>query len=233
SIPLSISGTLASVSGTVRANGTALADSNITLVSPWGQFEASSDGSGRFKVEVPISIWEFASSKVIGISAQPEEPYITPARISSSVGILNPLVIVVPLIVAGAVLYEARSLDLLPKRRRKEVGEGEQQPFEKTASELIASNMTPERAGSRVVPIFVEALLLAAARYRISFKSSLTIREIADQVKKSDSSGQGSSLFWTVALVTEEYAYSKKFDVSKVSEAAKALDALKLIWRGE
>ncbi|MGI0080656.1 MAG: hypothetical protein ACRECH_13660, partial [Nitrososphaerales archaeon] len=49
SIPLSISGTLASVSGTVRANGTALADSNITLVSPWGQFEASSDGSGKFK----------------------------------------------------------------------------------------------------------------------------------------------------------------------------------------
>ena len=235
-IPLSISGLHTLISGHVSANGSAL-ESNVTIISPWGNFETRSDSSGVFRVSLPVPVWEFASSKEVTVSALPAQPYINAAKYNAALGIVNPLEIALPIILAGAVLYEAKSLDLLPKLKRS-MRKGKKQDLSFERAQAIASSAIQvlvgkkgwsalDRPGGEVMTVFRNALALAVMRFEIVLRESLTIREIVGLVEKDG----GSRLFSRIAALAENYLYSEHFDVTQVVEAKKDYNELQLLWK--
>ena len=81
-----------------------------------------------------------------------------------------------------------------------------------------------------IISIYKEALILAARKFSLTIRESMTIREIISSVSRADS-GQGSKLFSAILLTLEDYFYAKKFDNRRIEALQNMILELKEIWK--
>lgn len=231
SVPgLSWAGFSTQIGGTARANGTAVVGADVTLYSPWGTFSTRTDQSGGFGFTVPVSPFELAFSKNVTVSVSPAVPFVAPSKVEVELGLFNILLIILPAAVIGAVGYEANSLGAFEgirgRVRRRRVQRA--QRFEEVKE--ISYHVTPSPVGGpEQLLFFRRAVALASVRFLITFKPSMTIREMLSLVKSRDSEGAHAA-FTTILLSTEDFLYGPKFDPARTEESRKALYSLEAVW---
>jgi hypothetical protein len=231
SVPgLSWAGFSTQIGGSVRSNGTAVANAEVTLGSPWGTSTTRTDSAGHFNVVFPVSPLEFASSKKVALTVSPSEPYIATSTVVVTLGLFNILVIILPAAIIGVTGYEAYSLgvfqDLGVRLRRQRSQEAVQLAAQERPS--IGSLLVTDK-GPEPLRLLGRALVLASTRFSIAFRPSQTIREMLSLVKARDD-GEAFVAFSRVLLTAEDFLYGQKFDSSLTTEARKALSTLEVLW---
>jgi len=229
---LSLAGFTTNISGTLTANGTAVPGAIVSVATPWGEFQAQSNSSGRYTLALPVSIFEFNLSKDLNVSATPSQPYIAAGNANARVSLFNPLLIILPALGAGVTAYELESLGLTPRLRGSFRRANNAQTAElATRRPLLASPNTPlgptERS-SGIILLYLQALTLASRRLRIDFKESDTMREMIGEVWKLD--GGGAAPFAIILFMTEDFLYSREFDLARVKVAEENLSKLRELW---
>jgi hypothetical protein len=228
----SFAGYFASVSGTLVANGSVLPNAKVSVSSPWGVFQTHSDSAGKYGVNVPIPLWEFAFGRDLTISASPVQPYIAGSQATIRMGLFNLLLVALPALGVGVTAYEFMNLGLLPKARKRFTRTKTQQiSTGEIEREAHASAMKLVPAGVEVagmILVYLQAVALASRRLGIDFRDSQTIREMVREVEKLDRSGSG--LFSKILLTTEDFLYAEQFDSKRAGEAEVNLAGLRHVW---
>jgi hypothetical protein len=228
---LSFAGFSTSMSGTVVANGSALSNVKVSVSSPWGVYQTRSGSAGDFSISIPIPIWEFAFSRNVSVTASAVQPYIAQGQASARVGLFNLLFVALPALGVGVGAYEFMNLGLLPKLRTRFTRAKRQQAtmseFEESAN--LPTTPLPEGTGpTGMIAIYAQAIALASRRFGIRFRDSETIREIIREVEKLDRSGM--ELFSEIMLATEDFLYSKEFDLERIKGVETDLARLRGVW---
>jgi hypothetical protein len=73
-------------------------------------------------------------------------------------------------------------------------------------------------------------LSLASKKLKLDFRESATMREMIFEVSKLD--GAGAPLFSSILVATEDFLYSRKFDMTRIKLAEENLAKLKELWGG-
>ena len=225
---LSLAGFTTTVSGTLTANGTAVPDATVIVASPWGQLQTRSDGEGRYVLALPVSISDFGFAQDLRASATPLQAYIASGQATSRVSLFNPLLIILPAVGAGVAAYEFRSLGLMP-RLRKNAQESEYA----TGGLLPAPSPEPQVSTAKpsgIVLLYLQALSLASKKLDLDFRESATMREMIVEVSRLD--GAGATLFSSILVATEDFLYSREFDMTRIKLAEENLTRLKELWGG-
>jgi hypothetical protein len=226
------SGFNTAISGEVIANNSGIANAIIIVSTPWGNLQSKSDGLGRFSLDTNVPIWEIGSSKVIRVTGASAQSFIAPGNSSTTLGIFNPFVIVVPALVLGVFGYEVRSLGLLS---RKKSDEDESNRGEVIQNTSITGEVAPELRKenlSKIVHIYKRAIELSLKKFNLNITQSSTIREILSQVSSvSGSEFDGIKEFGSISMIFEDYLYSNAFDPAKISTAEENLASLERVWR--
>jgi len=227
---LSWAGFSTHIDGTATSNGTAVPNTRITLDSPWGTSNTTTDQDGHFDVVFPVSPLEFASSKNVTVSASPTEPYITGSTVVATLGLFNILLVILPATIIGVAAYEANTLGVFQDLRGRISGRRNQEAVLLGTLEKPSLETLPlADKGPEPLRLFGRALGLASTRFLIEFRSSQTIREMLSLVMAKDD-GEAFVAFSRVLLTAEDFLYGKKFDASRTDDARKALSTLEELW---
>ena len=237
------------VSGHATANGTSLANTTVTVETPWGNYQSLTDAKGNYNFLVPVPLSNFGSSATLDLIANPSEAYISGVSISRSVNTFNPLEIIIPVLVIGFGTYEARNLNLIPFLRKRLVRSKKESPLAsgEVKQELILEGELPSQVSDspsiarevpRLVMAYKEALALASRKFGIQFSKDLTIRETIALVSGYGKDSAAQEYFSNIALATEDYIYSERtsdyFKLTSPEEienvAQNYLGKLKEIW---
>ncbi len=230
-----IPGTSATITGNIKSNGSALAGCAVSVALPWGVYYGTTDTLGNYKVSVSVPLTQFSPTVQATISTTPEESYVERTQTTRSIGVFNPAEFTVLVIIIGAVIYEVRNLELVSKKRT--TSSSDLNPLDslyKKRDSETESKLSKEGRSSRIISIYLEALSIAIRKFQIRFVESLTIRQTIDEISKRDKEGEGSAIFSQIAMIMEDFAYSSKFDESRVKDADQLLEELKTTWaRGD
>ena len=231
SVPgLSWAGFSTHIDGVVASNGSAVTNAAVSLDSPWGTYTTKTDSAGQFNVVFPVSPLEFAFSKKVAVMVSPSEPYIAGSTVVLTLGLLNILVIVLPVAIIGVAGYEANSLGVFQGLRVRLGGRRDQEAVLLTSPEIPSAEVLPSPdRGPEPLRLFGRALVLASTRFSIIFRPSNTIREMISLVKARDD-GEAFVAFSKVLLTAEDYLYGQRFDLSRTEEARKAFSTLEVLW---
>jgi hypothetical protein len=230
------------LTGFVKANGSALANSLIQLNTPWGTFNTTTNSHGRFSLSFKVPLTEFAFGKQVTVIASPIEPYFAIASNKVLLDLLNLILVAIIISVAGFGIYQARNLGIRPPkimRRKQEESLVSEPKIEHTIrvpwEPFSVPLLLPGAWKSSIITSYVEALSLAAKKFGIQFARSMTIRETIDVVLQSDKGGKGSSLFSNIALATEDYVYSRRKEHWRNDEVMvqDSLSKLRALWSTE
>lgn len=215
------SGFSSSLSGTLKANGTALSNASVLVSTPWASKVTKTDNTGRFATSflVPLSALGFSGN--VQIRASPLQSYVGQGRASTSFGILNPFWIILPLVALGIVVYEVQNLNVFGRKDGDRASEERKETVERTVQGLMSAKAETLES-LEMARIYKRALLLAVEKFGLVLAPSLTIREIVSLVANA---GVRSTAFDTISLAFEDYLYSEAFDLSKVKSLAKELDS--------
>lgn len=239
SIPsIVVSGSSGTISGSVKSNGSALAGCAVSVTLPWDVYYGKTDASGNYQISVSVPLAQLSPVAHAVISANPVQPYIETVQTTRSIGLFNPVELIFPVIVVGAVLYEMRSLDLLSKKEIRASIDLLGAKLDSVTRSMrlpgtAQKKLRKEGRSSKIVQIYADASSLASARFQIRLLEGLTIRQITDRISKLDSEGKGAKLFSQISHIMEDYLYSRTFDESRVKYADAFLAQLKLIWGGK
>lgn len=224
--PLTLSGFSASVQGRLTANGTGVAGAKVTVSSPWGSFQTTSDSTGGYALSVPTSLLDFAFTGGLKVSADPAQPYIASGQVPASLGLFNLLIVVMPAIIVVAVGYGARSLGLLRGKEKNEELPTALPSEEKTA---LLESTTSEKDMPRMLVLYLQTLRLATAKFQIDFGRNLTLREMAAKIG-GVADQRGSSISSQILVMTEDFLYAERFDGARVKEAEGYVAELREMW---
>ena len=232
---LAFSGLSTTIGGTARANGSALSNTVVSVSTPWGTYNSTSNLNGNYAVELPVPISEFGTGSPITITAFPSQPYIHTATTTRTLSTVNPIEVIVPILLMGFGIYQARNLDLFPQiRKKKEETERKRWNNLSETSPPTSSLRSQILVGrpKKLVELYQEALSLAARKFSLEFPKSMTIRESIDLVSTKDKESARS--FGSVALAAENYLYGTRDSQSEVQSeekrAEEALSDLRRIW---
>ena len=220
------SGLNSSLSGTLKANGSALSNASILVSTPWGNQLTKTDNTGRFATSFLVPLSAFGFSGTVQIRASPLQAYVSQGSSSTTFGILNPFWVVLPLVALGIVVYEVRNLNVFGRKGEDASAREKKEAVERTVNELMSAK-TETLESSEMAKIYKRALLLAVEKFGVALAPSLTIREIQTLVANS---GGTSNSFDTISFAFEDYLYSQAFDLRRVDSSAKELDLLEKEW---
>jgi hypothetical protein len=224
---LSLAGLTTTVSGELTANGTGVPDATVIVGSPWGQFQTQSDRTGRYAVALPVSISEFALTQGLRVSVTPSQAYIAPGQATSVIPLLNPLLIILPALGVGVTAYEFETLGLVPRLRRSAKSEI---TTEGTFAAPSPSLLVPTIESSGIILAYQQAVALARRKLGIGFKESATMKEMINEVERTQDAGAG--IFSSILDAAEDFLYARSFDPARVGEAEENLTKLKELWGG-
>jgi hypothetical protein len=223
---LTLAGFSASVQGQVMANGTGIPNANVIVSSPWGSFQTTSDSTGKYSLSVPTSLSDFSFSGPLKVGASPAQPYISSSQVTVTVGLLNPLIIVIPTIILLGVGFEARSLGLFGGESKTEEASnplrGNETSIQEAEDEL---KDLPE-----MLVLYRRTLKLARARFQMAFGRNLTLREISAKMAEV-SDERGAAISARILHATEAFLYSERFDPTRFKEAEENVSELEEIWK--
>jgi len=224
---LTLTGFSASVQGRLMANGTGVAGARVTVSSPWGSYQATSDSTGQYAVSVPTSLLDFTFSGSLTVSADPAQPYIASDQVLSNLSLFNLLIIVIPAIIVVAVGYGARSLGLLRGKEKFE------QYATLPALKEATTDIEPLNLGMdapKMVLLYLQTLRLAAEKFQLSFGRNQTLREIAAKIS-TVADQHGSAVCSQVLGTMEDFLYAQTFDGARVKEAEAHVAELQEMWK--
>ncbi len=227
---LSFAGLSTEVSGRAGANGTAISNALVTVNTPWGASSGVTDSSGRFRLDFQVSSFEFLFDSQVTVTALPPEPYIGSASASTQLGVLNPLIIVVPLMFAGLVTFEANQVRAFKKSAKMQEAETTHKEHPEAAQEPPQASGAGGGPVPEILACYKRAISLASGRFGLRFEESSTIREMAQEISRREAS-TGSEAFSGLMLTVEDFLYSERFDPSRVEEAKSHLATLEEVWR--
>ncbi len=228
-----VSGLTATISGSIQSNNSALVGCTVAVALPWGVYYGMTDSTGSYKVSVSVPLEQFSPKVQATISASPKEPYVETAQTTGSIGIINPVEFIVPAIIIGAVVYEARNLELVSKKRipsNSDFLDDQIETIYKKRAFATASKLSKEGRNSMIIAIYLNALDIAIRRFQIRLVESLTIRQTIEEILRRDKEGKGAAIFSQIGRIMEDFVYSQKFDESKAKDAERLLEKLKVAW---
>lgn len=229
SAPFSFAGFHTELTGSAVANGTSVPGARIVVDTPWGSYATVTDSSGRFRVGLTVSPFDFSFAGQVRATAAPTEPYMASGSAFASMRLFNILIVILPAVVLVTVTYEADKMGAfegLRKRRRREAASAEEAPL--TAGEEILAARAAK--APELVSMYQTALGLASARFGLRFEQGQTIREALDYAKAAEQS-KGYEEFCRISLTTEDFLYARSFDVSRLERARRDLGSLEGYWR--
>ena len=224
---LTLTGFSASVQGRLIANGTGVAGARVTVSSPWGSYQATSDSTGQYTLSVPTSLLDFAFSGSLKVSANPAQPYIASDQVLSNLSLFNFLIVVIPAIVVAALGYGAVSLGLL--RGKEKFKQYATLPALKEAT----TDIEPLNLGvdtPKIVLLYLQTLRLAAEKFQLRFGRNQTLREIAAKIS-TVADQHGSAVCSQVLGTMEDFLYAETFDGARVKEAEAHVAELQEMWK--
>lgn len=224
---LTLSGFSASVRGQLTANGTGVAGAKVTVSSPWGSIQTTSNSTGGYALSVPTSLLDFAFVGGLRVSAVPAQPYVAPGEVPARLGLFNLLIVVIPAIAIGAVGYGARSLGLLKGKPKYERVTTTLPSEEKTA---LLEPTTLEKDMPRMLLLYLQTLRLATERFQINFGRNLTLREMAAKIG-GVADQRGGSISAQILMMTEDFLYAETFNEARIKEAEGYAAELRELWK--
>lgn len=222
---LSLAGVSTTVTGTARANGTAIADANVTVSSPWGAVTATTNYAGVYKANIPVSPLEFAFTKNVTVSAVAPQPYVAEGVAVKTLGLFNVILVLLPAAGVAVVGYEALKLGAFERFRKREEAEPMEESLPEAAVEFAESS-----AGHELLVVYLSALQLASKRFSVRFRKSQTIREALAAVRAKED-GPGAAAFAEIAASLEDFLYAPSFDQKRAASAKAKLAELEGHWR--
>jgi hypothetical protein len=228
-----VTGLGASVSGNIQSNGSALPGCAVSVALPWGIFYGTTDSSGNYKVPVSVPLTQFSLEAEAIVSANPTQPYIETVQTTRSIGIFNPIEVIVPAIIIDALIYEARNLELVSRKRVASTvnffGNQLESIYKRRPSET-SERQSRGRRNSKILTIYRESIDLANKKFQTRLGESLTTRQAINEISKLDKGGSGAQAFSEIAKITEDFAYAETFDETRIKDAEKSLGDLKVAW---
>jgi hypothetical protein len=226
---LSFAGFATAISGTATANGTAVSNALVTVDTPWGSARGVTDATGHFRLDFQVSPFELLFGAQVTVSATPPKPYIKTGYASAQLGILNPLIVILPLLFVSLATFEANQVREFKRRAPRQ--EAETFPdSQETAKEIPRVQDEGGHALPEILAYYIEAVSLASARFGLEVEESKTVRETAREISGREAS-VGSEAFSRLMLTVEDYLYSASFDSRRVQAAKIDLDAVKEAWK--
>jgi hypothetical protein len=251
--PFSFAGFSTRVRGSAVANGTAVPDARVDVQTPWGSYVTSTDGEGRFSLDVTVSPFDLALTGAVQANVAPAQPYIAPGGGSTSMSIFNPLIIVIPGVIVGVATYEAdktgafeglrRRLRRNRRARDSEVASKRRAAARGTGRDIAAGGWEADSVGGEdehisavtavnvpeLISIFRRALEIASTRFALHFGEGRTIREILATVG-AEGTSIGYEQFSRILLAEEDFLYAPSFDASREGSARRDLGYLERHW---
>lgn len=227
---LSLSGFVTEVSGRLMANGTAVSGAHVTVNTPWGGASGRTNSAGLFRLSFQVSPFEFLFGAQVLVRAAPSEAYVSSGSAVVDLGLLNPLIVILPLLFLGMITFEAKEV----REFRRSAGRRAPETVlvERPTSPQEGPNLT-EAGGPPVegmLAYYRRAISLAGARFGLRFEESMTVREISRDVVGREVS-KGAEDFRELMLDVEDFLYSKSFGQDRAEAAGRRLASLEEAWR--
>jgi hypothetical protein len=224
-----VSGFGGRIAGTVLANGSAIANTNVTINTPWGLFHTETDSLGGYNTSFAVPITSFAIGGQVVVSVNPSKPYIESAQSFTPVTVVNPIEIGALVVVLGLVLLGVKNSGMFSAMTRKQAVLRELPKSKSRETTAISEPGNDYR--SRMIFAYDTSLAIAGNRFKKDILSSMTFREAISEISELDHQELGSKLFSSIALTIEDLIYAKKFDFARIEEAEATLAKLKELWK--
>ena len=227
SAPFSFAGFPTQLTGSALANGTSVSGARILVDTPWGSYKTVTNGTGQFKLNLAVSILDFAFAGHVKAMALPTQPYLASGSASATVRFFNVLVLVFPAVAIVTVTYEADKMGVFERPRKTANGAAvseEARPTEVEKTHPAGTAETPD-----VVALYNRALELASSKLGLRFGEGKTIREVLESVSAARPT-EGFEEFSRILLAAEDFLYAPSFDSSRLQSARGDMSSLEGRW---